>query len=1495
MFKKLKDKLAEEVKSSPQKIQQFAQAAQAAVTSASSSISDITNHDLFSIGDSDSKQNVSLDSPEYNNQNLFQDVSLLRPTSSQNNIDLIVRDGTPTNESVETQRQRKLSNSSFASDVSFKLPFYDSPTMYHMQSDMEISASEAEERVLPSSGMSLERVTKDQLYGAYRRTQERYNKYRTRYADLARHYKLLERENAKARSVLVETQDKALRRISELREQCNLEQSAKAHLERALREEIDEKNMKIDSLNTKIKLLQSDKGNDEDTPNANERNHEPHLIDLSMDTPKPDSDTEITGLNDKILKMEQLIAKYKESLKNLKEKNSQLTSEISVLSNDLNKKNKENEQLQIGVKQLTETRQQIQELKEDNEELKNKLDAFEFNKSKEIASLELDIKHYQEEISNLQSKIDVFTKREEEYAISLAENKLCIHKELEEKESEIKSLKANLTASKNEIKSLEIILEDYKQTIKKFEEESSSLNNKLNDINSSKNKLSEMEDQIQQLKQTCQSLETSKAKHIEEFKCLELQLKQETAEKLAMIDRNNYLQSRNSQILEENMKKAKEITELEKSMHGLQEKLNETKVVEDEAINDANNPLIVELKEWKDRYLALESEIQEERIELVKLQSEIEKLLTNHELSETRNVELTELVSKLQLENSELQNLKSNYAKITSFLKTLPQITSDLKKQLLGISSDISAQKDFIFEFETNVTPKMKTVVYDFIDKHLSQIQKEKELKINELNLKLTELNDVNSAVSNESKTLKHLIQEMETKIKSYKDQILEIEKSNEQLSTENKLLNEKSEAIIVDFQNKEFELHKLQNDLQKENAILLMKIAEIEQKRLNDGTCADTLTNEKILALENRVENLLKDLEQSSDRNSKIEIELLEKENKLASKETEIHQCKEELFNCKEEFKAIMEDNNLMHEKCERLKQEKEKIHEKTISVEQKLVDCERQMEEYIEVVKHLDNLNLKIKQTENDLEVTKTENECLRQTNTDLLTNLNSVTEESNNSTKNLEMCITELKSELESLKNEKTILITENEILKEMQNSSKQDKEDLEAIIKGLKDDFLLQSEEMLKLKSSVENMSVYDLENTNKIEELKQETLDYKEKNATLIIDNEKNIEELKESKIKYVTLSTDYETIKEKNKLLMSDIEGLQAHLMKVSKDNSQLNDKLREIIANSETCLPNNDRLQNDSLEINDEIENLKLNCQKQLEKIEDLERQNSILSEENLELQDQLKLQNVPNNSNNEMKDTDKELELCRLKDKYDLILEQRNLLEKKLNDLEYVNSSSDKKVQHLEEKNQKLKLSHEKLERRLDEALVSLRHLRALEENTELEYLRNILYEYLTGSGTHSITLAKVLAAVVKFDDRQTQLVLQREKERQGLADISARVDLLTSFRIFFTQLEALNELRINFFFDNAPTKKNPGDSNQVNGLATKLYLITLSTVPDILRLGNVSLVVQNALDSHPIDITCAVDHLVVRLLTMLVNYLVKNLNNLGHPSSQAAQKTQ
>ena len=124
-----------------------------------------------------------------------------------------------------------------------------------LQSDFDGSASEFEDNISTSS--QLGRISKEQIHAAFQKSQLRYHKYRGRFTDLAKSYKQLEGENTKIKSVLVETQDKAIRRVNELKEQCLLEQKAKAHLENLLREELDEKQIKIGTLETKVRLLQT--------------------------------------------------------------------------------------------------------------------------------------------------------------------------------------------------------------------------------------------------------------------------------------------------------------------------------------------------------------------------------------------------------------------------------------------------------------------------------------------------------------------------------------------------------------------------------------------------------------------------------------------------------------------------------------------------------------------------------------------------------------------------------------------------------------------------------------------------------------------------------------------------------------------------------------------------------------------------------------------------------------------------------------------------------------------------------------------------------------------------------------------------------------------------------------------------------------------------------------------------------------------------------------
>ena len=55
------------------------------------------------------------------------------------------------------------------------------------------------------------------------------------------------------------------------------------------------------------------------------------------------------------------------------------------------------------------------------------------------------------------------------------------------------------------------------------------------------------------------------------------------------------------------------------------------------------------------------------------------------------------------------------------------------------------------------------------------------------------------------------------------------------------------------------------------------------------------------------------------------------------------------------------------------------------------------------------------------------------------------------------------------------------------------------------------------------------------------------------------------------------------------------------------------------------------------------------------------------------------------------------------------------------------------------------------------------------SLEEATEYEYLRNILYQYMMGK--ESLTLAKVLATVVKFSPEQMEQIVSHEEKKASV----------------------------------------------------------------------------------------------------------------------------
>lgn len=112
----------------------------------------------------------------------------------------------------------------------------------------------------------------------------------------------------------------------------------------------------------------------------------------------------------------------------------------------------------------------------------------------------------------------------------------------------------------------------------------------------------------------------------------------------------------------------------------------------------------------------------------------------------------------------------------------------------------------------------------------------------------------------------------------------------------------------------------------------------------------------------------------------------------------------------------------------------------------------------------------------------------------------------------------------------------------------------------------------------------------------------------------------------------------------------------------------------------------------------------------------------------------------------------------------------------------LDITNKSS---IEFYENELQKMKNQNEKLNRKLDETLVTLNHCAELSSSTEIEYLRNVLYNYMLGK--ESVVLARVIAAVCKFDPDQTEAVLQKEQQKQTLVSCLYIEVYFFSFIIF------------------------------------------------------------------------------------------------------------
>ncbi|GIY37651.1 golgin subfamily A member 4 [Caerostris extrusa] len=283
-----------------------------------------------------------------------------------------------------------------------------SKSNYIPQSDIE------SEREDPPT-LNLEGISKDQLLSAIEILKARGHKYKNKYVEVK-----LREEKLKIETTLIEQQDKALRRMAELREQCHLEQKAKAHLEANLRLTLEEKDSRICVLETQINLL---KENPKPLSDVNET----HNSDACGNTLL---DSSVTNTLDSSL-LEEKLDKLEHQLNQANKTITAQTDQISLLR-------KQNE----GISQeLEEKMSRLNEMEDEEGQLKSKHEFI---------------------LQGLQNRLKELETQQEESLMAMAETKKNMHEELEFKEKQLvlaeeeaKQFQASYEAEKQKVLELQ--------------------------------------------------------------------------------------------------------------------------------------------------------------------------------------------------------------------------------------------------------------------------------------------------------------------------------------------------------------------------------------------------------------------------------------------------------------------------------------------------------------------------------------------------------------------------------------------------------------------------------------------------------------------------------------------------------------------------------------------------------------------------------------------------------------------------------------------------------------------------------------------------------------------------------------------------------------------------------------------------------------------------------------------------------------------------------
>ncbi|XP_024421625.2 golgin subfamily A member 4 isoform X3 [Desmodus rotundus] len=892
-------------------------------------------------------------------------------------------------------------------DLDFSAAAFDPP------SDME---SEAED----SLG-NLDSFSKDQLVQWLRRTERRLHSYKGKYSELVTAYQTLQREKKKLQSILSQSQDKALRRVAELREELQMDQQAKKHLQEEFDALLEEKDQHISVLQTQVSLLKQRLRNGP----------------MNVDLPKPlpqiepqtegthkensESDTEaVVGdgssaktleiLQQRVKRQENLLQRCKETIQSHKEQCTLLTSEKEALQEQLDERLQELEKMKDLhmaektklITQLRDAKNLIEQLEQDKgmviAETKRQMHETLEMKEEEIAQLRSRIKQMTtqgEELREQKEKSERAAFEELEKALSTAQKAEELRKKMKADMDE--QIKAIEKTSEEERTSFQQELSRVKQEVVDVKKKSSEQIAKLQKLH--EEKLASKEQELTKKFQT-QEREFQEQMKVALEKCqseyLKISQEKEQQESLALEE----LELQKKAILTESENKLRDaqqeaetyrtrILELESS---LEKSLQESKIQsEDLAIhleaekNKHNKEITVMVEKHKTELESLQHQqdnLWTEKLQVLKQQhqTEMEKLREKYEqeketllkdkesLFQAHIEEMNErTLEKLDVKQTELESLSSELSEVLKARNKLEEELCVLKNQANKVKQELEAKLD---EQKNHHQQQVDSIIKE---QEMSIQRTEKALK--------DEINQLRLLLQEKDKHLKEHqahVENLEADIKRSEGELQQASAKLDLFQSHQSTTHEQAKA----FEDQLAQLQQKLLDLEAERVCLTKQIAEVETQKKDVCTELDThktqvqdlrqqlekqnsAMEEKVNALTQLYESQLKDDNMEQEQTKQI---LMEKEHLILQMREE--QSKE-IEALKQKLSAKEDSISMLHEEYEtkfqnqekKMEKIKQKAKEMQETLKKKLLDQEAKLK------KELENAVLELSQKEKEL----------------------------------------------------------------------------------------------------------------------------------------------------------------------------------------------------------------------------------------------------------------------------------------------------------------------------------------------------------------------------------------------------------------------------------------------------------------------------------------------------------------------------------------------